>query len=170
MASKNARSASVRTPTKLKRKGHPQTNPNSLANLKPPWRAGDPSPNPSGKPKLLGEAYKKYLALPPNPKFVALLSDWGDVPKTNAELIAARAILDAASGNDGARREIRAATEGEKLRTWEDDLADLVREGTATVDDVRAEFGNEIAARIFVRLGVLPSQSRSVQSETTRAE
>jgi len=166
MASKNARSASQRTVTK-KRKGIPQTNPNSLANLQPfKSRAEnggeiDPRINQGGRPKLLGESYKDWLAK---------INENDPAQRTNAELGAMAIGLEMLKGDVSAAREIRAATEGEKLRTWEDDLADLVREGTATVDDVRAEFGNEIAARIFVRLGVLPSQSRSVQSETTRAE
>lgn len=106
MASKNARSASVRTPTKLKRKGHPQTNPNSLANLKPPWRAGDPSPNPSGKPKLLGESYKDWLAK---------VNENDPAQRTNAELGAMAIGLEMLKGDVSAAREIRSATEGEKL-------------------------------------------------------
>ena len=76
------------------------------------------SGNPGGRPRseLLSDAYRKYLALPPNPEFVEHLSDWGEVPQTNAELIAARAMLDAANGVGDARREIARATEGDTLK------------------------------------------------------
>ncbi len=92
---------SVVTPTK-KRKGRPQTNQKSLANLKPPWKPGDPSPNPSGRPKLLGESYKEWLA--------AVNKDG----LTNAQSIAISIGLSALAGEVGAAREIRSATEEEK--------------------------------------------------------
>ena len=42
--------------------------------------------------------------------------------------------------------------------TWEDDVAALVRSGDVSIQDVQAEFGDEIAARIVARVGLLPSQ------------
>ena len=101
MASKKT---SVRTPTK--KRGHPQTNPASLANLKPPWRAGDPSPNPSGRPKLLGDSYKAMLAR---------VNETDPQKRTNAELIANAALVAALGGDVSAMREIRSATEGDAV-------------------------------------------------------
>jgi hypothetical protein len=92
-----SRKKSVRTPKKDgDRRG---TNQKSLANLKPQWKKGDPSPNPTGRPKLIGEAYKEWLA--------TVRKDG----KTNAQAVA-NAIGNAAlEGETGAAREIRAATE-----------------------------------------------------------
>lgn len=45
-----------------------------------------------------------------------------------------------------------------RAETWEDDVADLVRAGDATIADVKAEFGDEITARIAARVGLLPGQ------------
>lgn len=115
MASKKAGKTSHRTETK--RRGRSQTNPNSLANLQPFKRKADnggeldPRINVGGRPKGLSEAYRRYLDAPANPKFVAALEGWGETPRTNADLIAARAMLDAVSGNAQTMREIRAATE-----------------------------------------------------------
>ena len=74
--------ASVRTP---KRAGDKRgKNPASLANLKPPWRAGDPSPNPSGRPKLLGDSYKAMLAR---------VNETDPQKRTNAELANSDALV-----------------------------------------------------------------------------
>lgn len=53
-----------------------------------------------------------------------------------------------------------------RAETWEDDLADLVKGEQATLDDVAREFGEEIAARIAARVGVLRGQNRTVQGES----
>lgn len=102
---------SVRTPTK---KGHPQTNPNSLANLKPPWKAGDPSPNPSGRPKLLGESYREWLGKV-NAQGI-----------TNAEEVALAMGSEAMKGDVSAAKEIRSATEGDRLELTGKDGGGLV--------------------------------------------
>ena len=90
------------------------TNPNSLANLKEPWRPGDPSPNPGGRPKLLGESYKEWLA------------KTNAQGMTNAEAVALAMGLEAIKGDVSAAREIRAATEGDKLELTGKDGAALV--------------------------------------------
>lgn len=103
MANKNNPRKSVRTPKINDKRG---TNPNSLANLAPPWKAGAPSPNPSGKPKLLGESYKAMLAR---------VNEQDPQKRTNAELIAEALKLEAMKGDVGAAKEIRSATEGDSL-------------------------------------------------------
>lgn len=45
-----------------------------------------------------------------------------------------------------------------RTETWEDDLVDLIRGNKATLDDVKREFGDEIAARLAARLGISTSQ------------
>lgn len=107
-----ARKKSVRTPKKQGDKRG--TNPNSLANLKPPWQPGDPSPNPSGRPKLLGESYRDWLAK---------LNASGI---TNAEAVALAMGIEALKGDVSAAREIRAATEGDHLELTGKDGAGLV--------------------------------------------
>ncbi|MBA2704912.1 MAG: hypothetical protein H0U60_13805 [Blastocatellia bacterium] len=141
--SKNtARNPSVRTPTK---KGHPQTNPNSLANLKPPWKAGDPSPNPSGKPKLLGDSYKEWLAT---------VNDKDPQGRTNAQLGALSMGMSMLRGEVAAAREIRTATEGENIK----------QDGTLTI---RVEWGDDFSAH-----GTIPetapatTENSPIESET----
>lgn len=104
MASKKAGKTSVRTPTK--RRGHPQTNANSLANLKPPWKKGDPSPNPGGRPKGMSDAYKEWLAT---------VNENDPLGRTNAQLGAASIGLEMLKGDVSAAKEIRSATEGDKI-------------------------------------------------------
>lgn len=115
-----------------------KANKGRVENLKP-FPKGV-SGNPGGRPKILSGAYRKYLALPPPPEFVALLSKWGDVPATNAELLAARAMLDGASGNVQALREIRSATEGETVTIDDTGLTDdeRIRRIAAILERARA--------------------------------
>lgn len=90
---------SLRTAKKDDKRG---TNPNSLANLEdhkfPPGVSG----NPGGRPKVLGEAYREWLAKVNNDGV------------TNAERVAETMGRRAMLGDVSAAREMRAATEGEK--------------------------------------------------------
>ena len=140
MASKKT---SVRTP---KRAGDKRgKNPASLANLKPPWRAGDPSPNPSGRPKLLGDSYKAMLAR---------VNESDPHGRTNAELIANAALVAALGGDVSAMREIRSATEGERIRTWRDEIIDALRDELITPEQVTNALGDELAGEIFIAAGL----------------
>lgn len=78
-------------------------NPNSLANLEAHKFAPGQSGNPSGRPKLLGESYREWLAK---------LNTNG---MTNAEAVALAMGIEAMKGDVSAAREIRAATEGDTL-------------------------------------------------------
>ena len=143
MASKKT---SVRTP---KRAGDKRgKNPASLANLKPPWRAGDPSPNPSGRPKLLGDSYKAMLAR---------VNEQDPEKRTNAELIANAALVAALGGDVSAMREIRAATEGEKitLTSWQSEIVDALKKGNLTPQQVIDEIGIDDARAILVAAGTV---------------
>ncbi len=66
------------------------------------------SGNPSGRPKLLGESYAEVLAMEDPATGLTL-----------AQLLARQTIHAAMNGNDAARRELRQATEGDKLHTDE---------------------------------------------------
>ena len=143
MASKKT---SVRTP---KRAGDKRgKNPASLANLKPPWRAGDPSPNPSGRPKLLGDSYKAMLAR---------VNEQDPEKRTNAELIANAALVAALGGDVSAMREIRSATEGEKitLTSWQSEIVDALKKGNLTPQQVIDEIGIDDARAILVAAGTV---------------
>jgi hypothetical protein len=89
---------SVRTPNANKR----GTNPKSLANLAPPFPKGV-SGNPGGRPKLVGESYKEWLATETAEGL------------TNAQALALAIGAAALEGDVSAAREIRAATEGEQV-------------------------------------------------------
>lgn len=125
-----------------------------------PWRfKKGQSGNPGGRPKLLSDAYREWLAAE------------NEDGVTNAAALASRLGEAAISFADvPAAKELRAATEGERVRTWEDDVADLLRDGRATLEDVTNEFGKEAAARIAARAGLSGSESTSVhQSPPTNA-
>lgn len=153
-----ARKNSVRTPKRAgDRRG---THPASLANLKPPWKAGDPSPNPSGRPKILGESYKAMLAR---------VNESDPFRRTNAELIAESMKLAALQGDVSAAREIRAATEGERLRTWRDEVIDLLKARAVTPQEVIEEVGEELARELFVAAGVTRNESGEIAGARAQA-
>lgn len=108
---------SVRTPKKRGGVGGGGArNPNSLANLRPPWQPGQPSPNPGGRPKALGEAYRRWLEhIDPQTGL------------TNAEMIADAMGCLALRGDVPAAREIRTATEGDLIRFQNMSDEELVR-------------------------------------------
>lgn len=82
-------------------------NPNSLANLEAHKFAPGVSGNPSGRPKLLGESYKEWLAT---------VNEQDLQKRTNAQMGAVAIGLEMLKGDVSAAREIRAATEGESLK------------------------------------------------------
>ncbi len=45
-------------------------------------------------------------------------------------------------------------TDRVKVDSWEDEIVALLKAGTVTVDDVRAEIGNELAENLFKRVGL----------------
>jgi hypothetical protein len=93
-------------------------------NLRPAWRKGDPSPNPSGRPHRLpiSDMYTR-IAGEPIPESIrnAMKRNGVTVPPgaTFAEALATRVWVKALSGDSGAAREIREAIEG---RTGQRDI------------------------------------------------
>lgn len=66
----------------------------------------DPRINPGGRPKRLGEAYAALLAR---------VNEDDPQQRTNAEMIALAMSIEARRGNVAAAKEIRSATEGDRL-------------------------------------------------------
>ena len=140
MASKKT---SVRTPKSDKRGKHP----NSRANLAPPFPKGV-SGNPGGRPKLLGDSYKAMLAR---------VNESDPHGRTNAELIANAALVAALGGDVSAMREIRSATEGEKitLNSWQSEIVDALKKGHLTPQQVIDEIGIDDARPILIATGTV---------------
>lgn len=105
----------------------------------------DPKINAGGRPKLLGESYRAMLAQ---------VDEKDPQQRTNAERIAETLGKKARNGDVSAAREIRSATEGEKIRTWRDDVIDLLRAGAVSPEDVIAEIGNDLASELIVASGI----------------
>lgn len=110
------------------------TNPNSLANLVPPFPKGV-SGNPGGRPKLLGESYREWLA------------KQNANGTTNAQTIAESIGQLAALGEIQAAREIRSATEGDRLTIDDSSITDEDRalRIVALLDEARARRAGQTA-------------------------
>lgn len=117
-----------------------------------PWRfIPGKSGNAGGRPKLLSDAYREWLAA----------EDKHGI--TNAAHITL-AVGDKALGGDAqAVREIRQATEGERIRAWQDDVIDLLRAGKVSVEDVVRELGDEQAAPIVAAAGIRRDEGGEAQ-------
>ena len=105
------------------------------------------SGNPGGRPKLLGESYRQMLAR---------VDEHDKQQRTNAEIIAdkLREVI-VQKGDVGAAREIRSATEGDKLilATWQTEMVDALKQGQITAHDVIAELGREQAIPLLIAAG-----------------
>lgn len=99
---KRASKATQKPENRLKKPRNPNPQPPPVEYQFKPGQSG----NPGGRPKLLSGAYRKMLA-EVNPRDLE--------GRTNAELIAVAARTEALKGDVGAMREIRSATEGEKV-------------------------------------------------------
>ena len=77
--------------------------------------------------------------------------------RTNAELIANAALVAALGGDVSAMREIRAATEGEKitLTSWQSEIVDALKKGNLTPQQVIDEIGIDDARAILVAAGTV---------------
>jgi len=125
-----------------------------------PFRPGNPwrfqkgqSGNPGGRPRLISDAYREWLAA----------EDEQGV--TNAAKIAfAQGLKAIVSMDTQAAKEIRQATEGTRLTTWQDDVVKLLREGKVTPEQVQDEFGDELAAELASAAGLSGSQGGEVEA------
>lgn len=117
------------------------------------------SGNPGGRPKLLGESYKAMLAK---------VNENDPLGRTNAEIIADALKLEAFKGDVGAAREIRSATEGDKLTlaTWQTELVDALKQGKLTPEDVISELGIDEGRAILVAAGkAIPESAQGKDKE-----
>lgn len=82
---------------------------------------------------------------------------------TNAARVTLALGYKALIGDAQAVREIRQATEGERIRAWQDDVVDLLREGKVSAEDVVRELGDEQAAPILAAAGIRRDESGEAQ-------
>lgn len=130
-------------------------NKGRVENLKP-FKPGQ-SGNPGGRPKLLGESYKAWLE-----KYNE------SVQMTNAEAVASAMGLQALRGDVGAAREIRAATEGDKVvfeDAWKREVIELLKAGRISPQDVIEALGIDDARSILIAAGAaVPAGASEQQS------
>ena len=149
MARAKSRKSTANNVKKLDRRtlnpGHPST-------LKP-FVKGDPRINLSGRPKLIGEANRKVLAsvFPQDrisdemKKLVAAYTGDPDLPITYAERIAIGQALKAAGGDTNAAREMRSATEANKIELTGADGGPVKIE---EIESVRKRRWDQVAATL----------------------
>jgi hypothetical protein len=122
-----------------------------------PWRfKPGQSGNPNGRPKLLSGAYQDWLAAE------------DENGMTNASHVALALGARSISGDVNAAKELRSATEGTRVTTWQDEVVALLKSGQVTPEDVIEELGDDdkgIAEAILVAAGV----QRHSDSETPPA-
>jgi len=117
------------------------------------WPKGT-SGNPGGRPKGLSDAYRQWLELPAqeNPDL------------TNAQAIAAMQVYRAKYGDVTAAKEIRQATEGDRLTTWKDEVIALLRSGAISVTDVLEEFPDD-GQQLVVAAGLAGVEAAPAEAE-----
>lgn len=162
MASKqNARKSGAQNSAKRGKKnprGKPFTSDNPYKFQSRAENGGqiDPRINAGGRPKLLGESYKAMLAR---------VNESDPLGRTNAELIAEALKVSAMQGDVSAAREIRAATEGERIRTWRDEVIDLLKARAVTPQEVEQEVGTELARELFIAAGIARNESGEIAGD-----
>jgi len=126
------------------------------------------SGNPSGRPKILSGSYSQMLEeevpqeiLPEQLKGQHL---------NYAQLIAKRQGIEAAKGNVQSAREIRSATEGERIRGWQDDIIDGLRNGFLTQEEVIDVLGEEVTTEILIAGRLLVDDGRDSGEDGEEAE
>lgn len=147
-------------------------NKGRVENLKP-FVKDDPRINRAGRPKVLSDAYKRVLAsiFPPDmisPEFMRLVEKYAGEGNeiSYAERIALGQAMKAAGGDTHAAREVRESTEGLKVRTWRDEVIDLLRAGTITPDQLKTELDNdELTHELIIAAGVGGITAREDRSE-----
>ena len=94
-------------------------NERSFKNLRPPWKAGDPSPNPGGRPKKrpISDRYHEFAEQLLDERARIALG----LPKgaTNADALTIQQFRAGFKGNTPAAREIREAIEGKSTQRLE---------------------------------------------------
>jgi hypothetical protein len=139
---------SVRTPIEKQEVERMNRHPNT-SGLRPPWRRGQASPNPSGRPRRLpiSDVYAKLAAEPVPPSIRGILKrDGVTLPPdaTLADALATRMFLRAIAGDCVAAKEIRESIEGKAGQRIEP--RDAVDEIRLVVVESKAPLKNKRAA------------------------
>ena len=132
-----------------------KSNKGRIENLKP-FPLGV-SGNPGGRPKRVTDAYREWLE--------QVNEQAGGL--TNAQLLARSMGIESLKGNVSAAGEIRKATEGERIRTWRDEVIDLLRDGKITLDDVKQDLGEDIASELTLAAGIRRGESGEAHPANT---
>ena len=75
--------------------------------------------------------------------------------RTWGEVMAEGMMKAAKIGNPAAAKEIRQAMEGDRIRTWQDDVIQALKEGRIKTEDIIRELGDEIAKPIIASAGII---------------
>jgi len=137
----------------------------------------DPRINQKGRPILLGNSYKELLKIECPRRYIPaelrpLVDEYRGYKGATinfAERIALGMILSASSGDIKAAKEIRDATEGMKLTTWQDEVVVLLKEGKITAEMVMLELGED-ARPILIAAGTIGASSGTFTQESPRTE
>lgn len=115
--------------------------------------------NPGGRPKILSDAAKEFLAF----------TDEKGVTNA-AKIIAAQGRKAIESEDTSAVKELRQMTEGDKIVGWQDELITLLREGRVTPADLIAELGADIAEPIIIASGARGTGTLQIKAEGVQPE
>jgi hypothetical protein len=135
-AAKPAKKAEIR----LKKTRNPNPPPPPKEYQFKPGQSG----NPGGRPKLLSDAYRKKLA--------EIYADG----RSYAEMLADAIITEVLKGDVSAAREVRSATEGERIQidTWETRIVQAIKAGEVDYGSVVEEFGSALAVELYRKANV----------------
>lgn len=140
-----------------KRGGNPHPNPPPPEHQFKPGQSG----NPGGRPKLLGEAYKAKLA-----RVVPGDSEG----RTYAEVMADAVSLEVIRGNVQAAKEIRSATEGDRVvfeDAWKSEIVEHLKAGHISPQDVIEAIGLDDARSLIITAGAAIPALASESKDTT---
>lgn len=121
------------------------------------WPPGK-SANPGGKPRVFSKLSEAYAQLMGEECYLdPYHRTWGEC--------AAEGMFKASfKGNPAATKEIRQALEGDRIRTWQDDVIQALKEGKIKPEDIIRELGDEVAKPIIVAAGIVGASSGEIAS------
>jgi hypothetical protein len=149
-----AKAKTKKTAHRIAQKGKPRGKPFEPGN-KYAFKKGEIA-NPGGRPKSISGAYKAWLEQ---------IDD--ETGFTHAQLVAQaqgqRAII---AHDTTAAKELRQATEGDTLKTWQSEIIDALKNGNLTPEQVVKELGIDDARSILIAAGAAIPTSASQPTST----
>jgi Family of unknown function (DUF5681) len=133
-------------------------------NLRPPWRKGEPSPNPSGRPKRLpiSDTYALF-AQAPIPESIRRAMKRKGIPiepgATFADALSLQIWMKAMGGDPKAAKEIREAVEGKAAQR----PADPRDKGPLEIHVVYDEEKKDLPPEPGLEGGAVPDQDKSTK-------